>query len=261
MAALVLVFLVTLLAAAEKPHAQPTLPHNIHPLRPRAGAAGRRIPFVNCLSWRLGVETNNIRDWPSVPRLCEGYVGHYMLGRQYHADCTAVAAAAIRYVAGVHLVKDGKDIWVFDIDETALSNLPYYARADVGFGVKAYNETEFEAWIKEARAPAMPETLRLYHRVVSMGIKVVFISATKEEFRADRTLNLHIAGFRTWEMLILRGANDTGSVLEYKSQKRSELVNQGYRIVGNIGDQWSDLLGDNAGFRTFKMPDPMYYIA
>ena len=51
-----------------------------------------------------------------------------------------------------------------------------------------------------------------------------------------------------------------GSGVVYKSSKRKELVDAGYRIRGNIGDQWSDLLGGNAGDRTFKFPDPMYYI-
>ena len=39
------------------------------------------------------------------------------------------------------------------------------------------------------------------------------------------------------------------------------LEQNGYRIVGNIGDQWSDILGTNTGYRTFKLPDPMYYVA
>ncbi|GAB2239109.1 hypothetical protein Droror1_Dr00025022 [Drosera rotundifolia] len=47
----------------------------------------------------------------------------------------------------------------------------------------------------------------------------------------------------------------------YKSQKRNELVNDGYRIIGNSGDQWSDLLGYAMSVRSFKLPNPMYYIA
>ena len=30
---------------------------------------------------------------------------------------------------------------------------------------------------------------------------------------------------------------------------------------GNVGDQWSDLLGENVGYRTFKVPNPMYNIS
>ncbi|VAH26387.1 unnamed protein product [Triticum turgidum subsp. durum] len=32
---------------------------------------------------------------------------------------------------------------------------------------------------------------------------------------------------------------------------------EGYRIRGNVGDQWSDLQGDCAGDRVFKVPNPM----
>ncbi|GKB89471.1 acid phosphatase, class B-like protein, partial [Tanacetum coccineum] len=46
----------------------------------------------------------------------------------------------------------------------------------------------------------------------------------------------------------------------YKSAKRKALEEDGYRIRGNMGDQWSDLLGNNPGDRVFKVPDPMYYI-
>lgn len=47
----------------------------------------------------------------------------------------------------------------------------------------------------------------------------------------------------------------------YKSSERAKLEKQGYRIIGNIGDQWSDLLGTHIANRTFKLPDPMYYIS
>uniref|UniRef100_A0A0E0FHG0 Acid phosphatase n=1 Tax=Oryza nivara TaxID=4536 RepID=A0A0E0FHG0_ORYNI len=35
---------------------------------------------------------------------------------------------------------------------------------------------------------------------------------------------------------------------------------KGMVIIGNIGDQWSDLLGSPEGRRTFKLPNPAYYI-
>lgn len=61
---------------------------------------------------------------------------------------------------------------------------------------------------------------------------------------------------------LCRQPSERGTTLAvYKSKKRGELVNQGYRIIGNIGDQWSDLSGDYAGNRTFKLPNPMFYAA
>lgn len=59
-----------------------------------------------------------------------------------------------------------------------------------------------------------------------------------------------------------RGSSYSGeTAVAYKSNERKRLEKKGYRIIGNIGDQWSDLLGTNAGNRTFKLPDPMYYIS
>ena len=110
------------------------VPNPVHPLRPQSGSAGRRLPGIDCLSWRLAVETDNIQKWKLVPLSCENYVGHYMLGGQYRRDCEMATEAAYMYAKNVTLAKDGKDAWVFDIDETALSNLPYYARPDVAFG-------------------------------------------------------------------------------------------------------------------------------
>lgn len=39
------------------------------------------------------------------------------------------------------------------------------------------------------------------------------------------------------------------------------MVKEGYRIVGNSGDQWSDLLGSSLAIRSFKLPNPMYHIS
>lgn len=46
----------------------------------------------------------------------------------------------------------------------------------------------------------------------------------------------------------------------YKSEKRDELVGEGYRLHGNSGDQWSDLVGSSTSNRSFKLPNSMYYI-
>ena len=105
----------------------------IHDIRPRSGSGGHGIPGVSCLSWRLGVETNNIIAWATVPIACEGYVGHYMLGKQYRDDSKAVINEAFLYAKSLKLPRDGKNIWIFDIDETALSNLPYFANNGFGY--------------------------------------------------------------------------------------------------------------------------------
>jgi predicted secreted acid phosphatase len=47
--------------------------------------------------------------------------------------------------------------------------------------------------------------------------------------------------------------------IQYKSGTRAYIESQGYDIVANFGDQFSDLLGGFAD-RTFKMPNPNYYL-
>ena len=47
--------------------------------------------------------------------------------------------------------------------------------------------------------------------------------------------------------------------IQYKSGTRAYIESLGYTIVGNFGDQFSDLIGGFA-VKTFKMPNPNYYL-
>lgn len=55
-----------------------------------------------------------------------------MSGDRYASDSGVVANYSLAFGQAVKLGGDGKDAWVFDIDETLLSNLPYYEAH--GFG-------------------------------------------------------------------------------------------------------------------------------
>ncbi|KAI3853954.1 hypothetical protein MKX03_024180 [Papaver bracteatum] len=236
------------------------LPLPIHPIRPKSGSGGRLLEGISCDSWRLSVETNNLRNWKTVPAECGNYVGHYLLGQYYRQDSRYVTLEAAKYGESINRTGDGKDIWVFDIDETTLSNVPYYATH--GFGVQPYNETAFNAWVDTGKAPALPESLVLYNRLLSLGFKVVFLTGRAEMRREVTRKNLRAAGYRNWEKLLLRQPSDAHKpAVVFKSEQRAKLVKQGYRIQGNIGDQWSDILGTDIGSRTFKLPDPVYYIS
>lgn len=46
----------------------------------------------------------------------------------------------------------------------------------------------------------------------------------------------------------------------YKTTIRKQLMEEGYSIWGNVGDQWSDIQGEYSGNRTFKIPNPMYFV-
>lgn len=54
-------------------------------------------------------------------------------------------------------------------------------------------------------------------------------------------------------------AGQSCPTIQYKSGTRAYIESKGYKIVADIGDQFSDLLGGFAQ-RTFKMPNPNYYL-
>lgn len=57
------------------------------------------------------------------------------------------------------------------------------------------------------------------------------------------------------------GAEDLNKLASvYKPERRQQLQEQGYTLVGAFGDQFSDLDGLNSATATWKLPNPMYYI-
>jgi hypothetical protein len=49
------------------------------------------------------------------------------------------------------------------------------------------------------------------------------------------------------------------TTIHYKSATRAHIESLGYDIIGNFGDQFSDLKGGHAD-RTFKLPNPNYFL-
>ncbi|CAL4910004.1 unnamed protein product [Urochloa decumbens] len=235
----------------------------IHPLRPRVGSAEPDPIGVPYDSWRLAVETGNIIDWETVPAHWLVDTRKYLIGGQYRQDSKVVVDEAVLYSSSFKLrgsndTEKEKWVWLFDIDETVLSSLPYYAKH--GFGTKKHNFTSFREYVLEGNSPPLLETRRLYDVVRSIGIKTVFLSTRKEELRNITESNLQNKGFSDWFKLLLKPNDCNGTALVYKSGERKKLQDAGYEIVGSIGDQWSDLIGQAEGKRLFKVPNPIYYI-
>ncbi|XP_038698217.1 acid phosphatase 1 [Tripterygium wilfordii] len=213
-----------------------------------------------CDSWRVSVETNNAGSWSVIPSGCVNFVKEYMKGSHYLSDSKVVACESLAFAKSLNITGDGKDAWVFDVDETLLSNLPYYE--DHGFGSEIFDEGSFDDWVDLAKAPALPASLNLYKELKNLGFTLFVLTGRSEYQRNATSKNLLFSGYSDWEKLILRGPSDQGvPATVYKSQKRKQLVDDGYRIRGNSGDQWSDLLGFAVAKRSFKLPNPMYYIA
>ncbi|CAA0836181.1 HAD superfamily- subfamily IIIB acid phosphatase [Striga hermonthica] len=214
-----------------------------------------------CLSWRLGVETNNIRGWPTVPWECLLHVKYYMEGAQYNSDTWEAVQSIIKYAININISTDGLDAWVLDVDDTCISNLPYYRNVK-NYGVLPYDPVAFQKWALQSECPVIANVRDLFNILIGRGFKVFLVTGRSEDtFRNATIKNLQNQGFFGYEKLILRDKSYRGqSAITFKSAVRRQLVEDGYRIVGNVGDQWSDLMGDALGNRTFKLPNPMYFV-
>ncbi len=188
--------------------------------------------------------------------------------RQYH-DCTGAhgcytrdldleADRAIAFLRrrAAHARPGEKLAMVLDIDETTLSNWEEMRAADF-----AYNSAVFNAWVDSAKAPAIPATLRLYRAAQQLGVNAIFLTGRAASERAATERNLRGVGFDGWTELILRQPAEAHlTALEYKSARRAKVAAEGYRIVLNVGDQWSDLRGMPEAEYSVKYPDPFYFL-
>ncbi|KAK9049310.1 hypothetical protein SSX86_031722 [Deinandra increscens subsp. villosa] len=215
---------------------------------------------LRCTSWRVAVEANNLSPWKTIPSDCVDYVKEYMSGESYETDLEIVSNEAAEFARSVDLKGDGMDAWIFDVDETLLSNLPYYSQH--GYGFESFDHVQFDNWVIEGVAQAIKPSLMLYKEVLKLGFNMFLLTGRAENKRGITISNLINAGFENWDRLILRGAEDDGkTAVAFKSDKRKEIVEEGFRIIGNLGDQWSDLIGSYVSMRSFKLSNPMYFIS
>jgi acid phosphatase len=91
------------------------------------------------------------------------------------------------------------------------------------------------------------------------GVAVFFLTGRPERYRAVTERNLRAAGYE-WTGVILKPDDlNVRGAAEFKAPERKKLVDAGYTIIVNVGDQRSDLDGGHAE-RTYKLPNPFYFI-
>lgn len=142
---------------------------------------------------------------------------------------------------------------VFDIDETALSNYSAIVADGFVYGPKSQAEATDEI------GTAIKPTLDLYNLAKSKGITPFFVTGRPEAQRAPTEDNLRREGYADWKQLFLKPAGYTGTTVQYKTGARTQIEQQGYRIVASVGDQYSDLAGGHED-TAFKLPNPFYFL-
>ena len=214
----------------------------------------------------LGAACSTTAPAPApVPSLVEAkrQVAEYVASGRYDADLAAVVAEAKTYLAR-RLAGTARPAIVLDVDETALSNLPWLRANDYGWIVGgpcdlARGPCGFVAWLEMARAEPIKPVLELARFARERGIAVFFLTGRPERFRAATEANLSAAGYEWTAVLLKPDDLATKSAVEFKAAARHKLVEQGYVIAVNVGDQMSDLDGGRAE-RTYKLPNPFYFV-
>jgi len=172
---------------------------------------------------------------------------------------------------------------VFDADDTTLWN--YDLEDNVMKFV--FDPAKQQVWITGHLMPAVPGMVALVKAAQASGCAIFGITGRPTSQQADTIANLTEKGyvdaankplftadhfFTKGAVVVTAGAAaiptqpwvDCGtdsacSTIEYKSTTRGHIEDLGFNILGNFGDQWSDLIGGFAD-HTYKVPNPTYYL-
>jgi hypothetical protein len=182
----------------------------------------------------------------------------------YAHEVEGITAKAQQYLSHHH-VRDGQPAVVFDVDDTTLNTYNYEI-----FSGFAYNPVTNADYVNNERFPAVFGMPALVNWANSHGYTVFFLTGRPEAQRAGTEGNLAKVGYQapadTTHLYLkdqtvpwLSFCAPTCTTIQYKSSTRAHIESLGYHIVGNFGDQFSDLEGGHAD-QTFKIPNPMYYL-
>ena len=178
-------------------------------------------------------------------------VQHYYESGKFDEELNKVIIKAKKEFDKVEFKNNS--IVIFDVDETALNN--YELAKEMGFGyVYAMNKK----WNAEMKSPAINQVKELYDYLLSKGAKIIFLTGRNFPEYDVTYKNLVRDGYIEFDTLITQiGDEKKMKNREFKSLKRVWLTEQGYDILGTVGDQWGDLEGEYHGIQV-KIPNYLY---
>ena len=210
-----------------------------------------------------------------------GKTGNFSADSNYAREAAGVAKDGANWLSARSNVPNRAI--VLDVDDTTLATWNYEI-----FSNWAFNPTTNGQFVTEQRFPAVPGMVEMVKQAASEGYAIFFLTgrgAAQEAatlgnltsdgvgvdagYPAPTTLNNGEDGLFTKPAVAnyppyLQAAcagdpNGSCTTIHYKSATRAHIESLGYDIVGNFGDQFSDLEGGFAD-KTFKMPNPNYFL-
>jgi HAD superfamily, subfamily IIIB (Acid phosphatase) len=159
---------------------------------------------------------------------------------------------------------------VFDVDDTTLNTYDYEIYSSF-----AYNPTTNADFVNNAAFPEVFGMPSFVNWAASKGYTVFFLTGRPSTQRTGTVTNLTKVGYSVptdaAHLYLKPTATDplpsylpcatisACTTIQYKSATRAHIASLGYKIVGDFGDQFSDLKGGTAGHQV-KLPNPMYYL-
>lgn len=141
---------------------------------------------------------------------------------------------------------------VADIDETVLDNRPHFEKSP------KFNWNKFVEWAEESSAPSLKPTAEFLDWARKNGFAIFFVTGRPETLRAATIRNMVRNGI-AYDGLYLRPKGDKRSAIEVKTAIRKQIEDMGFKIVVNIGDQVSDLVGGYS-VDCEKLPNKLYFV-
>jgi hypothetical protein len=208
--------------------------------------------------------------------------GTFAADSYYAKEARSVAASGKHYLAARHSSHKTKAI-VLDVDDTTLATYNYEIASNW-----AFNPTTNAQFVTGQQFPAVPGMVDLATAAAREGYAIFFLTGRPATQEADTLGNLTadgkgvdanypkpttlrdgedglftkpaVADYPDYLKTACAGdPNGSCTTIHYKSATRAHIESLGYDIAGNFGDQFSDLKGGFAD-RTFKLPNPSYYL-
>jgi predicted secreted acid phosphatase len=201
----------------------------------------------------------------------------------YAREARSVASSGSRYLAHARPRKHQTKAIILDVDDTTLATWNYEV-----FSNWAYNPTTNATYVTGQLFPAVPGMVPMVTAAEREGYAIFYLTgrptsqeqATLGNLTADgigvdagypkpTTLTDGEDGLFTkpdvtaypdyLKQACAADPDGKCTTIHYKSATRAHIESLGYDIVGNFGDQYSDLKGGYAD-KTFKLPNPNYFL-
>jgi putative acid phosphatase of HAD superfamily subfamily IIIB len=205
----------------------------------------------------------------------------------YSKEAAGVAADGSRWLSSGWRPTGATKAIVLDVDDTTLATWNYELCSNWAFDPVTNGQ-----FVTDQRFPAVPGMVQMVSKAAADGYAIFFVTGRGQAqeaatlgnlthdgigvdagYPAPTTLNNGEDGLFTKPPVgsypayldkpefcaAAIAAHISCPTIQYKSGVRAHIEDLGYEIVGNFGDQFSDLKGGFAD-RTFKMPNPNYYL-